>query len=253
MLGLGSRLRDSGPNAFATSLVTGAMHRTRARPFEFPQIISHQPTSGSIAMPKKQLFALILALSAAFPAANARADLTNTTTAAEDRHRSPQDDDDLNRRLLGQFRAAKLSLAEAIAIAEQLHPGSRTASVSFELSASPRYRVLTVENNETWEDVIDANIGNTAAPETTLSLSELDDEDRSNLIALRSTRQELADAVRVAEKATSGKALSGGLLQQDGRLNFVIVVASGDDLKEVMLEPSKSRRRGSDRYRLSQP
>ncbi len=64
------------------------------------------------------------------------------------------------------FRAAKLSLAEAIAIGEQLHPGSRIASVSFELSASPSYRVLTVKNNETWEDVIDANTGTAAAPET---------------------------------------------------------------------------------------
>jgi hypothetical protein len=134
-----------------------------------------------------------------------------------------------------------------------LHPGSRTASVSFERSASPGYRVLTVKENETWEDVIDADSGKASGPETTLSLSELDDEDRSNLLALRSVKQELSDAVRVAEKAGSGKALGGGLVQQDGRLNFVIVVMSGDSLKEVMLEPPKAGRRGSDKYRLNQP
>jgi hypothetical protein len=86
-----------------------------------------------------------------------------------------------------------------------------------------------------------------------LSLSELDDEDRSNLVALRSVKQELSDAVRVAEKAASGKALGGGLVQQDGRLTFVIVIASGDDLKQVVLEPPKTGRRGSDKYRLGQP
>ena len=204
-------------------------------------------------MSKKQLFALILALSATFPAANAGADLKTSTAATEQQRGSSRDEEGPNRRLLERFRAAKLSLAEAIAIGEQLHPGSRIASVSFELSASPSYRVLTVKNNETWEDVIDANTGTAAAPETTLSLSKLDDEDRSNLVALRAIRQELSDAVRVAEKATSGKALGGGLLRQDGRLNFVIVVASGDDLKEVMLEPPKARRRGSDKYRLGQP
>jgi len=36
-------------------------------------------------------------------------------------------------------------------------------------------------------------------------------------------------------------------------LNFVIVVLSGDSLKEVMLEPPKAGRRGSDKYRLNQP
>lgn len=204
-------------------------------------------------MSKQHLFAVLLAVSTTFPAATARADLKASTAAIEEQHGSSQDQEEANRRLLERFRAAKLSLADAIAIGEQLHPGSRTASVSFELSASPSYRVLTVKNNETWEDVIDANTGTAAAPETSLSLSELDDEDRSNLIALRAIRQELSDAVRVAEKATSGKALGGGLLQQGGRLNFVIVVASGDDLMEVMLEPPKAGRRGSDRYRLNQP
>ena len=204
-------------------------------------------------MPKKQLFAVILALSVACSAANARADLTGITTAAEEQHGSSRDDQDSNRPLLEQFRAAQLSLADAITIAEQLHRGSRTASVSFELSASPGYRVLTVKNNETWENIIDANTGSAAGPETTLSLSELDDEDRSKIIALRSVRQELSDAVRVAEKAASGKALGGGLLKEDGRLNFVIVVVSGDSLREVRLEPPKARRRGSDNYRLSQP
>jgi uncharacterized membrane protein YkoI len=141
-------------------------------------------------MSKKHLLAVILALSALCSTANARPDLTGGTTAAEEQRASSQDDVDSNRRLLDQFRAAQLSLPEAIKIAEHLHPGSRTASVSFERSASPGYRVLTVKENETWEDVIDANSGKAAGPETTLSLSELDDEDRSNLLALRSVKQE---------------------------------------------------------------
>jgi hypothetical protein len=62
-------------------------------------------------------------------------------------------------------------------------------------------------------------------------------EDQSNLIALQSVRQELADAVFVAEDNTSGKALSGGLMNEAGKLNFVIVVLSGTKLKQVMLEP----------------
>ena len=204
-------------------------------------------------MPKKQLFAIILALSAACPTANARADLAGIASAAEQPRRSAQDDEDFNRPRLEQFRAAQLSLNGIIAIAEQLHPGSRTASASFEPSPSPGYRVLTVKNNDAWENVIDANTGVVAGAETALSLSELDGEDRSKIIALRSIRQELSDAVHVAEKAASGKALGAGLVKQEGRLNFVVVVLSGDNLEEVLLEPPKGRGRGSDNYRLSQP
>jgi hypothetical protein len=59
--------------------------------------------------------------------------------------------------------------------------------------------------------------------------------------------------VHVAEKAASGKALGAGLVRQEDRLNFVVVVVSGDSLKEVLLEPPKGRGRGSDKYRLTQP
>jgi hypothetical protein len=69
----------------------------------------------------------------------------------------------------------------------------------------------------------------------------LDHEDRSNLAALGIIKHRLADAVRVAEKAASGKAISGGLVREGGRLNFAIVVISGDDLKEVLLEPPGAR------------
>jgi hypothetical protein len=68
-------------------------------------------------------------------------------------------------------------------------------------------------------------------------MSELKLEDRLTLIAMQSVRQELADAVFVAEDNTSGKALSGGLMNEAGKLNFVIVVLSGTKLKQVMLEP----------------
>jgi hypothetical protein len=141
---------------------------------------------------------------------------------------------------LSNFVPAQLSLSQAMAIAEGLHRGSRTATIGFEISNSPGYRVRTVTNGEIWENFIDANTGGVKGAEITSSLLELDGEDRVNIIALKSVRQELSDAVRVAEKAASGIALGGGLVKQDGKLNFVVVIVSGDGLKEVMLEPSLS-------------
>jgi uncharacterized membrane protein YkoI len=148
------------------------------------------------------------------------------------------------RRELELFRAAAISLSEAMAIAEGLHAGARTADISFDGAADASvYRVKTVQVDRVWQHTIDARTGEVMANEIAAPLTELDAEDRNNLAALRAVRHGLSDAVRVAERTTSGKAISGGLMRERGRLNFVIVVVSGADLKEVILEPPTTRRR----------
>jgi uncharacterized membrane protein YkoI len=195
-------------------------------------------------MSKKCLFALML-WSAALAATGAVADVNHTPPDA-----TAQGDTEEKaiRRVLEQFRTTQVPLSRAMNIAEHLHEGSRTADVSFEVSSSPVYRVRTVKNERVWENVIDANTGRVTDKEVTSSLKELDREDLSNIIALKWIKQELADAVSVAEKAADGSALAGGLMKQDGKLNFVIVVACGDRLKEVMLEPPKVGRQGSSHH-----
>jgi uncharacterized membrane protein YkoI len=136
------------------------------------------------------------------------------------------------------FRGAEVSLRQALKIADSLHPGPRIADVSFDGgSGSSVYRVKTFRQDRIWADTIDAKTGQVAGNATVSSMSELKLEDRLNLIAMQSVRQELADAVFVAEDNTSGKALSGGLMNEAGKLNFVIVVLSGNKLNQVMLEP----------------
>jgi hypothetical protein len=142
------------------------------------------------------------------------------------------------------FRGSAISLSQAMAIAEALHAGAMTADVSFDgASDSPVYRVKTLHNDRIWQHAIDATTGKIVGGEAALPLRELDAEDRSNLAALKTIRHRLADAVRVAESAASGKAISGGLIRQRSRLNFAIVVMSGSDLKEVILEPPGVARR----------
>jgi uncharacterized membrane protein YkoI len=135
-----------------------------------------------------------------------------------------------------------------VAIAEHLHDGSRTTDVNFEISGPPIYRVRTVTNQRIWENVIDANTGSVTEKEISSSLRELDREDLGNIIALKSAEQELSDAVRIVEKAAEGSALAGGLMKQDGKLNFVVLIANGDRLKEVMLKPPKVDRQGANRH-----
>ncbi|WP_027535264.1 PepSY domain-containing protein [Bradyrhizobium sp. WSM3983] len=196
-------------------------------------------------MTKKRLFAIMLCsatLAAADVAAATPPPLDAASLGAADQHDA---EDAALRRMLEQFRAIQISLTEAMATAERLHDGSRTADISFEISGPPVYRVRTVKNERIWENVIDANTGRVLQKETTSSLKELDRGDLANIIALKWIKQRLSDAVRVAEKAAAGSALAGGLMKQDGKLNFVVVIANGDRLKEVMLEPPKLATEGA--------
>ncbi|WP_409192888.1 PepSY domain-containing protein [Bradyrhizobium sp. RDM4] len=145
-------------------------------------------------------------------------------------------------REIERFRNSSISIGQAMAIAEARHAGATTADVSFDGgSGVPVFRVKTLHNDRIWRHTINAATGELIGGEAALPLAQLDQEDRNNLAALGTIRHRLAEAVRVAEQAASGKAISGGLVRERGRLNFAIVVISGDDLKEVLLEPPGAR------------
>lgn len=187
---------------------------------------------------------ITLALTALILAAPARAIVTTGTPTAL--HSDTDGDAGADRqavsREIERFRSSSISISQAMAIAEARHAGATTADVSFDGgSGVPVYRVKTLHNDRIWRHTINATTGELVGGEAALPLAELDLEDRDNLAALGSIRHRLADAVRVAEHAASGKAISGGLVRERGRLNFAIVVISGDDLKEVILEPPGAR------------
>lgn len=173
---------------------------------------------------------------------NARAAADDTIRAAQEQDANGSRlTDEAMRREIELFGDAEVSLRQALKIAGGLRPGSRIVDVSFDGgSGAPVYRVKMFQQDRIWEDAIDAKTGRVAGHATVSSLRELNLEDRFNLIAMQSVQQELADAVIVAEDNTSGKALSGGLMSEAGKLNFVIVVLSGADLKQVILEPPRA-------------
>ncbi|MGX4771730.1 PepSY domain-containing protein [Bradyrhizobium guangdongense] len=190
---------------------------------------------------------LAIALSGLLAAAPARAIVSASSTPAT-LHNETDGDATADRQAISReierFRSSSISISQAIAIAEARHAGATTADVSFDGgSGVPVYRVKTLHNDRIWRNTINAATGEVMSGEAALPLAELDLEDRSNLAALGTIKHRLADAVRVAEKAASGKAISGGLVRDRGRLNFAIVVISGDDLKEVILEPPGARSR----------
>jgi hypothetical protein len=148
-------------------------------------------------------------------------------------------------RELELFRNAQVSLQNALLIAERLHSGSRVVDISFDGASNPPvYRVKNLQKNQIWENAIDARTGSSSAGgERAMSIKDLEAPDRRNLLTLRTVRQKLLDAVVVAERSTRGKAVSGGLLNEEGTLYFVVVVDTVDGLKQVLLEPPRVRGR----------
>jgi uncharacterized membrane protein YkoI len=196
---------------------------------------------------KRRAGLLAIALSGLLAAAPARA-VVSADSMPTALHNETDGDATADRqavsREIERFRSSSISISQAMAIAEARHAGATTADVSFDGgSGVPVYRVKTLHNDRIWRNTINAATGEVMGGEAALPLAELDLEDRSNLAALGTIKHRLADAVRVAEKAASGKAISGGLVRERGRLNFAIVVISGDDLKEVILEPPGARSR----------
>ena len=198
------------------------------------------------AMQRKHMFGGLLLLFSMLVSSGAMADLDERSAGAFDQsapahqESNPESDQDF----LALFRAAPLSLSQAISIAERLHGGSRVAAITFDISSAPAYRVRTIKNKEIWENTIDVSTGRATRPELALTLNEIKAEERDNIIALRSVEQELSDAVAIAEKATVGKAISGGLVKESDHIKFVVVVLSDDRVKEVFLEPPRALSKG---------
>ncbi|MGX9428218.1 MULTISPECIES: PepSY domain-containing protein [Bradyrhizobium] len=164
--------------------------------------------------------------------------------ASSGQEQATESDDKAVAHQIELFRTAQVSLSRAIEIVERAHAGARTSDVSFDGgSGAPVYRVRTFHDGQLWEHAIDAATGEISTDRLVSSLKELNAEDRTNIASLSGVDQQLSDAVRVAERAASGKAISGGLTRERGKLSFVVIIVSGLDLKQVILEPPRRKSR----------
>lgn len=95
-------------------------------------------------MSKQILFALTI-WTAMLAATGAVADVQTPADADNRSTTTPIDAEDATiRRVLTEFRTVRVPLSRAMAIAERLHEGSKTADISFESAGSPVYRVRTI-------------------------------------------------------------------------------------------------------------
>lgn len=137
------------------------------------------------------------------------------------------------------FPNAKISVRDAIEIAETRSKGARAVDVSFDGQADRlAYRVKTWRNDELWQGTIDASTGKVFGEEIVTPVSTLDAKDRDELAGFRTTGVNLYDVLSIAERFGQGKAVSAGLEEDDGRLIFLVVLVTADgSLKQMSVTP----------------
>jgi uncharacterized membrane protein YkoI len=141
--------------------------------------------------------------------------------------------------------SAKMSVPDAIAVAEKHSNGGKVLEVSFDAKKGATYALRTYQNHEVWEGSIDANSGQLLGPGKTTPESKLDAEDKAELAGLEAASTTLADAVRAAEQRTRGRAISAGLEDNKGGVVWEVVVASNGKARKVVIDPKTGQARSS--------
>jgi uncharacterized membrane protein YkoI len=135
------------------------------------------------------------------------------------------------------FANAPIALREAIEIAEKRLQGSKAVDVSFdEQNDRLAYKVKTFQHNEVWDGSIDASSGKISGEGTTTHVSRLGPEDAAELVGMQKAGIDLSQAVAIAEQHESGKAISAGLEEVNGRIVYEVNIVVDGQSKKVLLD-----------------
>ena len=138
------------------------------------------------------------------------------------------------------FANAQISVRDAIKIAEGRAPGAKVVDVSFDGGSSRlAYNVKTYLKEEISAGTIDASKGKTIGDALVTPVSALEARDRIALAGFNKAVIDLADVVPIAEAYGSGKAVSAGLYEEDGKLIFLVVVVTDGSLKQISVDPNE--------------
>ncbi|MEA2948236.1 MAG: hypothetical protein QOI40_3566 [Alphaproteobacteria bacterium] len=141
------------------------------------------------------------------------------------------------------FANAQLSVRDVIKIAEARASGAKVVDVSFDGRADRlAYRVKAYLNDEISTVTIDASTGKTIGDAVVTLVSALDVKDKIELAGFSTAVIDLSDVVSVAESYGSGKAVSVGLDEENGKLIFLVVLVTDGSLRQISVNPDQQSR-----------
>jgi uncharacterized membrane protein YkoI len=156
--------------------------------------------------------------------------------------RAPEPDVVASEKEIKSFEAAKVSLAEAIKIAAKKHRDAKVVDVSFDSQAGQlAYKVKTYQDNNVWEGAVDAWTGQIIGEGTTTPVSKLDEEDQLELAGLQKASIDLSTATALAEEKGSGKAISAGLEEANGRIVYEVTIVKNGATTKFVIDPKSGQ------------
>ncbi|MDB5640355.1 MAG: hypothetical protein JWP51_5263 [Bradyrhizobium sp.] len=152
--------------------------------------------------------------------------------------RAPEPDLSSTDKEIKSFESAKVSLAEAITVAAKRHRDAKVVEVSFDSQAGQLgYKVKTYQDNNVWEGAVDAWTGQVIGEGTTTPVSKLDEEDQLELAGLLKASIDLSTATALAEERGSGKAISAGLEEINGRIVYEVTIVKNGATTKFVVNP----------------
>jgi uncharacterized membrane protein YkoI len=156
--------------------------------------------------------------------------------------RTPEPDVAPTEKEIKSFETSKVSLAEAIKIAAKKHKDAQVVDVGFDSQAGQlAYKVKTYQENNVWEGDVDASTGQIIGDGTTTPVSKLDEEDQLELAGLQKASIDLSTATALAEERGSGKAISAGLEEKNGRMVYEITIVNQGAATKYFVDPRNSQ------------
>jgi uncharacterized membrane protein YkoI len=139
------------------------------------------------------------------------------------------------------FANVQISVREVIAIVEKRAVGAKVVHVSFDGQADRlSYRVKTYQQDEISDVTIDASTGKTIGDAIVTPVSALDVKDKIELAGFGTAVIDLSDVVSIAESYGTGKAVSVGLDEENGKLIFLVVVVTDGSLRQISVDPNET-------------
>ncbi|HEY4815464.1 PepSY domain-containing protein [Bradyrhizobium erythrophlei] len=152
--------------------------------------------------------------------------------------RTPEPDVVPTEKVIQSFEKAKITLAEAIRIAAKKHKDAKVVDISFDSQADQlAYKVKTYQDNNVWEGAIDAWTGEIIGEGITTPVSKLDEEDQLELAGSLKALIDLATATALAEEKGSGKAISAGLEEANGRIVYEVTIVDQGATTKFVIDP----------------
>jgi uncharacterized membrane protein YkoI len=138
------------------------------------------------------------------------------------------------------FANARISVRDAIKIAEGRAPGAKAVDVSFDGGGGRlAYNIKTYLKEEISAVTIDASTGKATGDALVTPVSALDAKDKIKLAGFSTAVIDLSDVVPIAEAYGTSKAVSVGLDEEDGKLIFLVVVVTDGSLKQISVDPNQ--------------